>query len=96
MAAGHYYSFFVLAHLVHILREGIDRDACGFGGQQLRVITFGVHTQHYGIQVLCYFFGVPAILGRQQPLSGQVAFSRVIDLVIAAGYFVSLFLQCQR
>ena len=65
MAASHYHSFLILAHLVYILRERVDRHSQGLCRQQLRIIALRMHAQYHRIQVFGYLPGMPAKLFRQ-------------------------------
>ena len=96
MAARHYHSFLILAHLVYILRERVDRHAHRLCSQQLWIIALRMHAQHHSVQVLGYFLRVPAKLFRQQARCLQIAPCRIIDLIITPGYYISLPLQRQR
>ena len=89
VAAADYHAGLLFRLLVEVFGVAVYLQSQFLGAQQLGVVLAGVHTQHDGIEVVGYPFGMPAITVGQQPIPLQAAFCRVEYLVVRARYRVT-------
>ena len=82
--------------LVKVFGIAVDLEPHLLCLQQLRIVGVGMHSEHHGIKVGGYPFGMPALVGGQQPCRCQTAAGRVEYLVVRPGDIISFLVQGQR